>query len=299
MNSKAKFFPFVSVVVNSHNGQDYINRCLKSILIQSYKNFEIIFFDNKSDDNTKKLIKKFKNDKIKYFYSRKFLKLYNARREAIKKTKGDLIAFLDIDDTWKKNKLQSQVKLFKNKNVGLSCTNYLIDNKINKTRKKAFNFIPSGKITNELLKKNFIGMCTLMIRKKAYNSRKKGFDPYYEVIGDYDLCLRLSENWNLSSTQKVLSIYSWHSENLSNRKSVLNFKELIYWYKKNKSFKKYHNYQYLKKFSHFHLCQAYLFNKDIINALRNSRYLDLLDKLKIYFLTLIPLQILKKIKNLI
>ena len=68
MNSKAKFFPLVSVVVNSHNGEDYINRCLKSILIQSYKNFEIIFFDNKSDDNTKKHIKKFKNNKIKYFY---------------------------------------------------------------------------------------------------------------------------------------------------------------------------------------------------------------------------------------
>lgn len=297
MIERANYTPLVSVVVNCHNGERYINRCITSILNQSYKNFEIIFFDNKSTDNTKKIIKKFKNTKIKYYSSNKFLRLYNARKKALKKTKGELIAFLDIDDTWKKNKLKIQVNAFLDKDVGVSCTNYLIDNQIIRKKKKAFNMIPSGKVTNDLLKKNFVGMCTLMIRKKAYDSLEIGFNPFYEVIGDYDLCLRLSENWKISSFQKILSIYSWHPENLSNKKSLLNFKELIYWYKKNKKFKKYSNYEYLKNFSHFHLSKTYVLNKEKFLALREIKYLGVINKLKIYILLLIPINMIRKFKT--
>ena len=57
----------ISVIVNYHNGEKYLERCIKSIISQEYKNFEIIAWDNASTDNSKKIIEKFKEAKIRYF----------------------------------------------------------------------------------------------------------------------------------------------------------------------------------------------------------------------------------------
>ena len=98
-------YNLISVIVNCYNGEKFINRCIKSILDQSYQNFEIIFWDNNSNDKTFQIIKKFDDKRIKYFKSKKFTKLYEARNLALKKTRGEYISFLDIDDTWEKDKL--------------------------------------------------------------------------------------------------------------------------------------------------------------------------------------------------
>ena len=84
----------ISVIVNCHNGERYLEKCIASIISQKYKNFEIIFFDNFSSDNSKKILDNFKDKRIKYFYSGIKFPLYKARNEAIKKTSGSLIAFL-------------------------------------------------------------------------------------------------------------------------------------------------------------------------------------------------------------
>ena len=60
------------------------------------KDFEIIFFDNASIDNTRNILKKFNDERIKYFLSKKKVTLYNARNQAIQKSSGELIAFLDV-----------------------------------------------------------------------------------------------------------------------------------------------------------------------------------------------------------
>ena len=94
--------PLVSIVVNCHNGEKYLKDCINSAFNQSYKNWEIIFWNNCSSDNSLDIIKNYKNKKIKKFYSKKLLKLYKARNLAIQKAKGKYIAFLDVDDYWKK-----------------------------------------------------------------------------------------------------------------------------------------------------------------------------------------------------
>ncbi len=78
----------VSIIMNCHNGEKYLNKSISSIINQSYKNWELIFFDNKSDDDSKKILKNFRDNRIKYFKSKKFLKLYEARNLAIKKAQG-------------------------------------------------------------------------------------------------------------------------------------------------------------------------------------------------------------------
>ena len=59
----------ISVIVNCFNGEKYLEKCLKSIINQKYSNFEIIFFDNLSTDNSKDIVKNIKDDRIRLFSS--------------------------------------------------------------------------------------------------------------------------------------------------------------------------------------------------------------------------------------
>ena len=104
--------PLVSIIMNCFNGEKYLIESLKSIQNQNYKNWELIFWDNKSTDRSKTIFKKFKDKRFKYYYAKKFTNLYTARNLAIKKAKGKILTFLDVDDLWTSNKLLKQVNFF-------------------------------------------------------------------------------------------------------------------------------------------------------------------------------------------
>ena len=95
--------------MNCYNGEKYLDKSIKSVLGQTYKNWELIFWDNNSSDNSYKIFKKFKDKRLKYFRSKSYQKLYQARNEAIKKCKGQYITFIDTDDWWLKTKLKKAV----------------------------------------------------------------------------------------------------------------------------------------------------------------------------------------------
>ena len=56
--------PLISVIINCHNGENYLSECIKSVLSQTYKNWEIIFFDNNSSDKSVKILNSFKDKRI-------------------------------------------------------------------------------------------------------------------------------------------------------------------------------------------------------------------------------------------
>ena len=118
----------VSIIVNCHNGQKYLSKCIQSIFLQKYTNWEIIFYDNCSDDDSLNIVKSFKSKKIRIFKSKKKIKLYSARNAAISKATGEFIAFLDTDDYWMKNKILDQLKILNNRKVFISYTNFWIKN---------------------------------------------------------------------------------------------------------------------------------------------------------------------------
>ena len=129
--------PLVSIIMNCLNGSKYLNEAIKSVLDQTYKNWEIIFFDNNSTDQSRSILQKYNEKRIKYFKSKVTHTLYKARNLAIKKSKGDLIAFLDVDDWWTKNKLKKQVNFFlTNKAVDVIYSNVFLFNE--KKKKKKF-----------------------------------------------------------------------------------------------------------------------------------------------------------------
>ena len=109
MNEQISKQPLVSIIMNCYNGEDYLPESIQSVLSQNYKNWELIFWDNKSEDKSAEIFKSYKDKRLKYFYADEHTSLYKARNLAIKKSQGDFIAFLDTDDLWDKKKLESQI----------------------------------------------------------------------------------------------------------------------------------------------------------------------------------------------
>ena len=70
-----KKLSLVSIVMNCHNGEKYLAESLESILSQSYKNWELIFFDNSSNDSSKDIFKSYNDNRFKYFYNKKKINL--------------------------------------------------------------------------------------------------------------------------------------------------------------------------------------------------------------------------------
>ena len=114
--------PLVSVIMNCYNGEEFLSEAINSVLSQTYDNWELIFWDNLSSDKSKEIFSNFKDDRLKYKLSDKHTNLSEARIKAINASQGDLIAFLDVDDFWKEDKLEKQVSLFDDQTIIFSCT---------------------------------------------------------------------------------------------------------------------------------------------------------------------------------
>ena len=113
-----EYNPLVSIIINCYNGEKYLAEAINSIYSQTYKNWEIIFWDNASSDRSA-LIAKSYDSKLKYYNSNFTSSLSYARSNAIKKTSGKYISFLDCDDLWEKDKIEKQIKIIsKNENIG-------------------------------------------------------------------------------------------------------------------------------------------------------------------------------------
>ena len=292
----------VSVIINSHNGAKFINKSVNSVLNQTYKNLEIIFWDNASVDNSKEILQQINDARIKINYSEKFEKLYSAKNKAVKLSKGEFLAFLDVDDWWEKDKLEIQILEMEKRNCGLSCSNYWIINEKKNSKFPAFkkNIIRKNHF-DSALKKYFVGMSTLIIKRDIYNSLDYGFDHSYEIIGDYDLVLRLLKNHKIVFLNNKLSFYRWHINNLSKKKFKLNILELIIWRKKmlqNKFFFTENSKKYL--YDHILFLMSLYFKKKN----NNKKIIFFLTKInsfkvfcKIFFLLITPKEIINKIRS--
>lgn len=243
MNSNS---PLVSIIVNCHNGQEYLYECLKSITKQTYENWELIFWDNHSSDLSSKILKSFKDKRIKYFKSNKFTSLYLARNLAIKKAGGKYITFLDTDDIWKKNKLSIQINFFKkNRDFKVVYSKYIVKknrNYFNMHKKK----LSSGFITQKLLDNYTIGILTVMLEKSIFE--KKNFNKKFNIIGDFDFFIKISIFYKIACINKPLAIYRVHDENYSLKNLEQYITELSYWIKKNKNKLKKKNFILLSQY---------------------------------------------------
>ena len=217
--------------MNCYNGEAYLKESIESVLSQTYKNWELIFWDNRSKDRSAEIFKKYDDKKFKYFYAEEHTTLYKARNLAIEKSQGDFIAFLDTDDLWEKDKLELQMKYFDNDQTGVVFINSYILKKMKKiyTKQK----LPSGEIFNQLIDNYTVGIVTAVIRKFFYLKLIEKFDERFSIIGDYDLFLRLSKICLFESVQEPLASYRLHGKNLSIINKEKEIEELEIWLREN------------------------------------------------------------------
>lgn len=223
--------PLVSVIVNCFNGENYLNSCLNSILLQSYENYEVIFWDNKSTDKSKHIFLKIDDLRFKYFTDNKHVSLYEARNKALNLAKGKYICFLDVDDQWMPEKLKSQVDIMlSNPKIGFcySGFKFLYEGNIKLRSAYSNDNLKSGHITSSLLKKYNVGLLTLMLNKEIIDSNSLEFDNRFNIIGDLDFVLRLSRVSLGVPIKSDLAIYRSHKNNLS-RNIYLTLKERKIW----------------------------------------------------------------------
>jgi len=291
--------PLVSIIVNCCNGEKYLRKCLDSIINQTFSDFELIFWDNNSKDNSHKIFQSYKDERFKYFKSSLQTTLYKARNEAIKKTQGSYICFLDVDDYWLPKKIEKQIDLFnKKENIDIVYTNQIIyeeEKKIKKNYilKKSNKYSESEKI----LDRQGATILTALFKKKAYHNLDYGFNENYNIIGDLDLFFRMSKNNIIEYIDEPLAVYRLHKSNYSKLNKNEEINELREWYKN--IFLKISNNQ-----NEINIIKNAILLREIIFMILNQKriksiskillYKNSILKLKLVMAILIPNFILKK-----
>lgn len=158
----------VSVIIPAYNCEKYIKDCMDSVINQTYKNWEMLIVNDKSTDNTRKIIEEYSEKEPK-------IKIYNldinsgaavARNLGIENSRGRFIAFLDSDDLWKKDKLEKQILFMLENNYGFTFTAYeiLSNNRIFQVPHK-INY-------TQYLRNTIIGCLTVVLDKEILGEIK-------------------------------------------------------------------------------------------------------------------------------
>ena len=233
MDRQSSYQPVVSIIMNCYNGETYLREGIESVLSQTYENWELIFWDNRSVDKSAKIFKSYDDKRFRYYYAPQHTLLYEARNEAIKKSSGEFIAFLDTDDFWEKDKLELQMPFFEDLKVGVVYGNlFIVNEKLNTKKIFIKGKKPRGFILDDLLKDYCTGIVTLVIRKIFLNNRQQAFDSTFDYIGDFDLMIRMSSKYKFECVDKPIASWRSHWKNESSLKKNNQIKELRIWSKK-------------------------------------------------------------------
>lgn len=187
--------PLVSIIIPTYNRSVLLQQTLKSILAQTYRNFEIILISDASTDDTSPIVHSFKDERIKFTTLNENLKYPSrVRNIGIEKANGEFIAFCDDDDLWMEHKLKTQIKfLFANENIELVASNsYLFPGHIVPSMQLLWN---KNLNYEELLKQNSIITPSVLIRKRTLHKIGKFDESGILHIGeDWDLWLRVLQH---------------------------------------------------------------------------------------------------------
>ena len=217
--------PLISVLMNCHNGEKYLKESIQSILNQSYINFEIIFFDNLSTDNSASIFRDFKDKRLKYYKSDIKLTLSEARIEAWKYINGEYVAVLDTDDIAMPDRLFTQINQFTlDKTLSVLGGNCEIINETGNLVSNTDFDTNSSKLSNQLHYSFPFNNATLMFRKKSVDVIG-GYQSEYTMINDYVLIYKLSKNYRVANIKNCISKNRIHSKNLTNTNHIINMIE--------------------------------------------------------------------------
>lgn len=208
----------ISVVIPTYNRANLILDAIESVVAQSQKPYEIIIVDDGSSDQTQQIIEDWKKKNANKTPTLHYIKQENqggnvARNRGIREAKGNLIAFLDSDDTWHNTKLEKQIPLFKKDNaigavycglieINIETGSLILDN----DRKYA-----KGSILNALLIRDVTGPTSTFIIRKSVFEQVGFFDEKLQARQDWDMWIRIATAFKIEAVEENLVNMRHHS----------------------------------------------------------------------------------------
>ncbi len=203
--------PLVSVLMNCYNGERYLREALDSVKAQTHPHWELVFWDNQSTDRSAEIMQSYGEPRFKYFRAPVHTDLGVGRALAWPHLRGEYIAVLDADDVWLPHKLDKQLPLFTDPEVGVVFSDTLF---FNETREKPLygaRTPPSGAVLDELLSNYYLSLETIVVRRATVMSLRRAFDPDFSFIADFDLVVRLGRVSKLAYCPEILAKWRVHT----------------------------------------------------------------------------------------
>lgn len=207
--------PLVSIVIASYNMGQYLPQAVDSVLGQSWQNLEVIVVDDGSKDNTPQVMQTYADDPRVLYIRTDNQGQPKAKNCGLKRTKGEFIGFCDADDLWEPDKLVLQMPLFSNPDVGVVYSEVSnIDEHNQRYEQPPVYQRHRGKVTDPLLKCNFVPFGTALIRRACVNQCGM-FDEQFRMGIDWDLWLRYSLDWEFDYITERTYVYREWSGQMS------------------------------------------------------------------------------------
>ena len=188
----------------SYNTAQYIEKTIKSVLDQTYTNWELLIVDDCSTDNTDEVVKNYLTDKrINYLKNEQNSGAAVSRNRALREAKGQWIAFLDSDDLWMPEKLEKQICFMKEKGYFFSYTDY---EEINAEGNRTGTFVTGPKKITRIGMYNYCwpGCLTVM-----YDATKVGLIQISDIKknNDYAMWLKVCKKADCYLLDECLGQY--------------------------------------------------------------------------------------------
>lgn len=218
----------VSIITPLYNSENFIGETIKSVIAQTYIDWEMLIVDDCSTDNSRQIVEEFvrTDSRIKYFKTESASgSPADPRNIGIEMATGRYVAFLDSDDLWIPNKLEFQIPLFSDNKVGIVFSNYI---KINEEGESNGGIItaPTEVTYSNLLKGNVIACLT-----SVYDCKKTG-KLYFTKQGHEDFALWLAilkKGYLARNSDRVMAKYRVRKSSVSSNKlKVIKWYYIIY-----------------------------------------------------------------------
>ncbi|MCP4176859.1 MAG: glycosyltransferase [bacterium] len=205
----------ISVIMPVYNGELHLEESIKSILHQTYKNFEFIIINDCSTDSTANILNHYshKDKRINVFSNETNNGITKSLNEGICFATGKYIARMDVDDISTKNRFEIQVNFLEDNPDIAVCGSHVI------TEKTGYNekYIP---YTGEDVKATLFFMNALihpsvMMKSSVIVDNNHFYNEKYKVAQDYELWCRLSKDHKIINLKEDLLEYRWHESNVS------------------------------------------------------------------------------------
>ncbi len=213
----------VSVIIPTFNRANLLLRAIRSVLSQTYKDFELIVIDDASEDNTREVVNGFSDRRIKYIRLNERAGSAASRNIGIKTSRGKFLTFLDSDDEWHSKKLEYQVNDIKDQSdkIGIVYTKT-----IRKYKNREY-YIPSCKVKhregylyrNLILGQYIVPTPSALVKKVCFD--KCGyFDEKLQVLEEWDLWIRMSRFFKFKFINKPMTFSYYTPSSLSTHRDL-------------------------------------------------------------------------------